>query len=233
MAKDPAVLFYTSDFLTGTAFFSDEQRGQYIRLLCEQHQNGHIPENHMVSVCFTLGSPVAKKFIKDADGNYFNERMEEEILKRQQFLDSRYFNGKKGGRPIKPNTKPNSKPNNKPTENLRGDDNVNGSDIAIKGGVGENKINIPFETFWDLYDKKEDRIKCERKWSHLTNKEREECIKKLPAYIKSTPDKKFRKNPATYLNNKSWENEIIPLMRSTFGIPQRERDYTTPQTSFS
>lgn len=233
MSKDPAVLFYTSDFLTGTAFFTDEQRGQYIRLLCEQHQNGHIPENHMVSVCFTLGSPVAKKFVKDADGNYFNERMEEEILKRQQFLDSRYFNGKKGGRPVKPNGKPNGKPNSKPTENLRGDDNVNGSDIAIKGGAGENKINIPFETFWDLYDKKEDRIKCERKWSHLTNKEREECIKKLPAYIKSTPDKKFRKNPATYLNNKSWENEIIPLMRSTFGIPQRERDYTTPQTSFS
>jgi uncharacterized protein YdaU (DUF1376 family) len=233
MSKDPAVLFYTSDFLTGTAFFTDEQRGQYIRLLCEQHQNGHIPENHMVSVCFTLGSPVAKKFVKDADGNYFNERMEEEILKRQQFLDSRYFNGKKGGRPVKPNGKPNGKPNSKPTENLRGDDNVNGSDITIKGGAGENKINIPFETFWDLYDKKEDRIKCERKWSHLTNKEREECIKKLPAYIKSTPDKKFRKNPATYLNNKSWENEIIPLMRSTFGIPQRERDYTTPQTSFS
>jgi hypothetical protein len=35
----------------------------------------------MVSVCFSLGSPVAKKFIKDENGNYYNERMEEEILK--------------------------------------------------------------------------------------------------------------------------------------------------------
>ncbi len=123
--KDPAILFYTSDFLTGTAFFTDEQRGQYIRLLCEQHQNGHIPENHMVSICFSLASPVVKKFIKDSDGNYYNERMEEEIEKRRHFLDTRYFNGKKGGRPQKPNSKPNNKPNNKPTENLREDDNEN------------------------------------------------------------------------------------------------------------
>lgn len=131
MAKDPAVLFYTSDFLTGTAFFTDEQRGQYIRLLCEQHQNGHIPENHMVSVCLSLGSPVVKKFIKDADGNYYNERMEEEILKRQQFLDSRYFNGKKGGRPIKPNSEANNKPNSEATENLRGNDNENEIDYDL------------------------------------------------------------------------------------------------------
>ena len=35
-------------------------------------------------------------------------------------------------------------------------DNVN----VIEGGVGET-INIPFETFWNLYGKKQDRIKCE------------------------------------------------------------------------
>ena len=73
----------------------------------------------------------------------------------------------------------------------------------------KDKEEVPFEKFWNLYDKKEDRIKCEGKWNRLTNKERENCITNLPAYIVSTPDKQFRKNPATYLNNKSWENEII------------------------
>ena len=68
---------------------------------------------------------------------------------------------------------------------------------------------IEFEIFWNLYDKKEDRIKCERKWRNLTNAERSLCIAKLPDYIEATPDKQFRKDPATYLNNKSWENEII------------------------
>ena len=44
MAKDPAFLFYPSDFLTGTMFMTDEQVGKYIRLLCAQHQKGHLCE---------------------------------------------------------------------------------------------------------------------------------------------------------------------------------------------
>jgi uncharacterized protein YdaU (DUF1376 family) len=97
MSKDPAILFYTSDFLSGTAFFSDEQRGQYIRLLCEQHQNGHIPERHMINICQSNDSPVFKKFKKDPDGLYFQERMDKEIQKRSSYSESRRNNrfGKK------------------------------------------------------------------------------------------------------------------------------------------
>jgi len=93
--KDPAVLFYTSDFLTGTAFFTDSERGQYIKLLCEQHQIGHIPENHMIEVCGSLSSPVVKKFVKDDAGDYYNERMEEEIIKRQKHSEKQKENIKK------------------------------------------------------------------------------------------------------------------------------------------
>jgi len=31
----------------------------------------------------------------------------------------------------------------------------------------------------------------------------------LELYVISTPDKTYRKNPITYLNNSSWENEVI------------------------
>ena len=44
MNKDPAFLFYTSDFLTGTMFMTDEEVGVYIRLLCVQHQHGGLIE---------------------------------------------------------------------------------------------------------------------------------------------------------------------------------------------
>jgi len=73
----------------------------------------------------------------------------------------------------------------------------------------DNKINVSFDTFWNLYDKKVDRAKCEPKWERLTDNERTDCIQKLSDYIKATPDKKFRRDPETYLNNKSWNNEII------------------------
>ena len=45
--KDPAFLFYSSDFLTGTMFMSDSQLGKYIKILCTQHQKGHLSEKDM------------------------------------------------------------------------------------------------------------------------------------------------------------------------------------------
>lgn len=89
MAKDPAVLFYTADFLTGTAFFTYVERGQYITLLCEQHQLRAIPEHHIVDVCGSLDSQVAKKFIKDVDGTYYNVRMRRESDRRFSYCESR------------------------------------------------------------------------------------------------------------------------------------------------
>lgn len=144
MSKDPAVLFYTSDFLTGTAFFTDEQRGQYIRLLCEQHQNGHIPENHMLTICLSLGSPVVKKFVRDADGNFYNERMETEIQKRANFISSRRDNGLLGGRPRKPNDKPSDKPNGEATEKLIGNGNTT-YEVLFNKVITENNIELSNE----------------------------------------------------------------------------------------
>jgi hypothetical protein len=66
-----------------------------------------------------------------------------------------------------------------------------------------------FDDFWELYDKKTDRPKCELKWRKISHEAREEIMLHLDDYVKSTPDKKYRKNPATYLNNESWKNEII------------------------
>jgi hypothetical protein len=72
----------------------------------------------------------------------------------------------------------------------------------------EKKLNA-FEIFWNLYDKKIDRKKCITHWLRLAEKEINECLEKTPAYIKATPDQQFRKDPKTFLYNKSWNNEII------------------------
>ena len=105
MAKDPAFLFYSSDFLNGVADLTMEERGQFITLLCLQHQKGTLTDK---TIRLSLGSvsvDVLSKFLKDKDGNYYNERLSEEIEKRIQFTESRRNNGSKGGRP-KNNTKP-------------------------------------------------------------------------------------------------------------------------------
>ena len=92
MAKDPAVLFYTSDFLVGTMFFTDEQTGKYIKLLCYQHQKGRLTEKDMLKICKEYDKDIFNKFLKDEDGLYYNERMDKEFAKRREYSESRRNN---------------------------------------------------------------------------------------------------------------------------------------------
>jgi len=91
MAKDPAVLLYTSDFLSGTFTMTDEQVGRYIRLLCLQHQKGKLSEKDMQSICRGYDAEVYEKF-ELVDGYYINKRMYEEAEKRSKFTESRRKN---------------------------------------------------------------------------------------------------------------------------------------------
>jgi uncharacterized protein YdaU (DUF1376 family) len=92
MTKDPAVLFYTSDFLAETILMSDEEVGQYIKLLCLQHQKGVLSEKDMKKICSSQSEDIMNKFVKDADGNYYNEKWAEEINRRKNFCQSRRNN---------------------------------------------------------------------------------------------------------------------------------------------
>lgn len=74
------------------------ERGQYITLLCLQHLKGHLSKKDIKSALGKVSADVMKKFVQDSDGNYYNERMKNEIAKRKRYSESRQENGKKGGR---------------------------------------------------------------------------------------------------------------------------------------
>lgn len=117
--KDPAFLFYSSDFLTGTMLMSDEEVGQYIRLMCLQHQKGHLREKDLLKVCDGHSEEVFAKFEQDDEGLYFNPRLEETIQQRKKDADASRENGRRGGRPrSKPDEETQSEPNQEPKQNL-------------------------------------------------------------------------------------------------------------------
>ena len=93
--KDPAFLFYSNDFLSGTMLMTDEEIGQYIKLLCLQHQKGHLKEKDMLNICKTYDEDIFSKFLKDEEGNYYNERLENETNKRKAYSESRRNNRRK------------------------------------------------------------------------------------------------------------------------------------------
>lgn len=96
MTRDPAFLLYSSDFLTGTMFMTNEQVGKYIRLLCVQHQKGHLSDKDMMNICSTYDEDVYKKFEKDEAGLFYNKRLEIEMGKRKAYSESRRNNRLKG-----------------------------------------------------------------------------------------------------------------------------------------
>jgi hypothetical protein len=72
------------------------------------------------------------------------------------------------------------------------------------------EINISFDIFWDLYDKKVgDKEKLKKKWDSMKDDDRSSIIEYIPKYKLIQPEKKFRKDPQTFFNNSSWNDELI------------------------
>lgn len=81
------------------------------------------------------------------------------------------------------------------------------------------KIEL-FNQWWNLYNKKVDRKKCETKFLKILEKHSFEEIvegtKRYLDYLKATnTDKQYQKHPSTFLNNENWKDE--------FEIPQPQK----------
>ncbi|MGI4871469.1 MAG: hypothetical protein ACRYFX_09860 [Janthinobacterium lividum] len=75
------------------------------------------------------------------------------------------------------------------------------------------QIEVSFEQFWDAYGKKTGRFKTAQKWVTLTADEQAAALAHAPLFAAATPDKQFRKDPLTYLNSRTWEDEELPAPR--------------------
>ena len=77
-----------------------------------------------------------------------------------------------------------------------------------KGRCQKDDSLHSFKTWWDKYNKKTGKEKALNKWGRLKQKDQLKCLEVVEKYVRITPDKKFRKNPTTYLNGSHWQDEI-------------------------
>lgn len=228
MAKDPAFLFFPGDWLGGTMTFSRSHKGAYMDLLMCQFNQGHMA---LQDIQIVLGetdfntmweNKLKSKFIQDGSGLYYNQKLEDETIKRRNFTKSRTDNLNSSSH--KEHHMGNHKSDHKTSlmeyGNRDGDDNTN--DNGIK------PLNIPFNVFWNLYDKKVgDRDKLEKKWASFKPADRVKIMEYIPRYIRAQPDKKYRKNPSTFFNNKSWNDELIYSKNNINGTYLKGHQSTT------
>lgn len=96
--------------------------------------------------------------------------------------------------------------------------NVNDNVTDIKDKESKSVTIVPlivnykidFEVFWTEYDKKVgDKDKIKKKWDKFSVETQNKILDHIPKYKLSQPEKKFRKNPDTFFNQKSWNDELI------------------------
>jgi uncharacterized protein YdaU (DUF1376 family) len=191
MAKDPAFLFYPNDYLGGTMGMTFEEKGAYIDLLMLQFNRGHMTEHMIGHTVGQLWKNIKDKFIQDPTGLWYNVRLDEEKSKRMAFTQSRRNNIKGIN------------------QHTLGHMTSHMENVNVNVNKDKN-INIDFDFFWNDYDKKVgDKSRLKSKWNKLSDNDRNQIMNYLPLYIEAVPDKQFRKNPETFLNNKSWLDEIV------------------------
>jgi len=113
--------------------------------------------------------------------------------------------------------KPDQRFGNQPNQQIAETLTINKTDSYNKTDK-ENKTDsdpYSFEQFWSDYDKKVERKDCLRKWSKIKVSDKILIKDHIPKYKVSEPDKQYRKNPLTYLNKESWNDEIIAPTKST------------------
>ena len=177
---------------------SNEQVGKYIRLLCLQHQKGKLTEKDMLSICKAYDDEIWCKFIKE-DNLFYNERMYNETIRRQKFSESRRNNAKS--------------PKNDSTSKAYAQ-HMETETETITETINRTKtkteiLDAKFEDWWLWYDYKISKDKAKKSWNKLNEQEKDLALRSVQAYVESTPDKSFRKHPTTYLNQKSFNDEII------------------------
>ncbi|PSG90890.1 DUF1376 domain-containing protein [Aurantibacter aestuarii] len=111
MSKDPAFLFYSQDFYTGTRLMLPEERACYIDLLIYQHQNGYIPTDLKRVQMFCSGcslevvetvlntkfnqvvNHLVNQKTNQTETVWLNKRLTEETTKRDKYRPQKVASG--------------------------------------------------------------------------------------------------------------------------------------------
>lgn len=222
--------FHPKDYMSKTGFLEPLEDLAYRRMLdyCYLNEKPLPSDVDEIALLVSMRSHsdsiavVLRYFFELTEDGYINDRVEKEIESYQEKSEKARVSARARWDKRKPKTASKTNDSNASCERIADASETHNGRNANQEPVtknqepvtntnddGEKALNIPFDVFWTTYAKSAAKDKCEVKWSALSNKVREQIMQHLPAYVASTPTKKFRKDPMTYLNGKGWLDDII------------------------
>lgn len=219
MARDPAMLFYTKDFLTGVALLNMKERGQYITLLCLQQQLGHMSLKQMQQAVGKLSQDILDKYVQDEDGLYYNVRADLEIEKRRAHCEKQKKNVEK--RWLKEDTTeedtteiPNEQSGNTMVSSMvlpLGNANANSKAISSEKAKREEQFN----QFWEVYPRKVGKQAARKAFDKVPVSVWPKLVPAVEAQKRSyqwtREGGQFVPHPATWLNQGRWDDDVDPV----------------------
>lgn len=109
---------------------------------------------------------------------------------------------------IKPLTSPLQRAKDKDKDKDMDMDKDKDEDKDVGTETLDCEVYPTFDDFWNLYDRKEDKKDAIKKWEKLNQLEKEYIMSFIPNYKLSLSDLKYQRNPVTFLNKRTWENEL-------------------------
>ena len=74
------------------------------------------------------------------------------------------------------------------------------------GRINNNVRGVPFDVFWGMYPKKENKKKAEAAWRQLSQKKQRLALKDIAIRYAET-DRKYIPLPTTYIHGERWDDE--------------------------
>jgi hypothetical protein len=81
--------------------------------------------------------------------------------------------------------------------------------IAKSSAKKEKETNYPFEIIWGMYGKKGSSKVAKQRYEKLSEAKRAIAFDHVPKYVASTPQIQYRKNFEVYINQESFNDQII------------------------
>lgn len=166
---------------------TNDQCGELFKAIKSYQQNEEIKLSAIAKIAF---SPFKNQFKRDFE-------------KYQLTCERRALAGSIGGKQKVANaTKCKQK-----VANLA--DNKNKTNNKNKSDNKNITLTAEFDLVWSMYDKKGNKKTSLAKFNKLSDSNKKLMAEHLPKYIRSTPDKQYRKNLETYINQECWNDEIV------------------------
>jgi hypothetical protein len=108
-----------------------------------------------------------------------------------------------------PQGMPYGNPSGMPKGNAEGEGE--GEDKGEEKGKGMTQAapaDDSFLEFWDRYGVKKSKPAAARAWKRLSKADKDAALAGIDAYKGTVRDSQFLQHPSTYLNQRTWENEI-------------------------